>query len=149
MKVNNGSGVFSSGADVEVGREPYRVTMSDIDNDGDLDLLAANFADNTVSVRLNGGTGVLAATNPQSANQPRLLLYPNPAQTQVLVSLSKPGLVGPGVADLFNSLGQRVLAGIPLSVSSTPLDVSGLVKSVYFIRAQTEAGPLVERVVIN
>jgi hypothetical protein len=49
------TGVFSNGADVGTGAQPAAVVLGDVDGDGDLDLLVANFNGNTVSVRLNGG----------------------------------------------------------------------------------------------
>ena len=57
------TGMFSNGTTVTVGNHPLRVVLSDVDSDGDLDILTAN-ADSytgygtdygTVSVRLNGG----------------------------------------------------------------------------------------------
>jgi hypothetical protein len=50
------TGVFSGTQEVAVGSQPQSVVLADVDNDGDLDLLAANYASSTVSVRLNGGT---------------------------------------------------------------------------------------------
>ena len=149
VKLNNGTGVFSNGATVAVGSEPYRVAISDIDGDGDLNLLASNFAGNTVSVRLNGGTGVLATTNTHAATQTELMLCPNPARATLMVSVLKSPSRAPVMADVFNSLGQRVLAGIPLTPTATVLDVSGLAKGIYVIRAQTATGPLAERMVIE
>ena len=149
VKLNNCTGVFSSGATVTVGSELYRVAMSDIDDDDDLDLLASNFAGNTVSVRLNDGTGVLATTNTHAATQPELMLCPNPARATLIISVLKSPSRAPVMADVFNSLGQRVLAGIPLTPTATVLDVSGLAKGIYVIRAQTATGPLAKRVVIE
>jgi hypothetical protein len=62
------SGVFSGTQEVAVGSQPQNVVLADVDNDGDLDLLTANYASNTVSVRLNGGnasgsnTGIFTGT---------------------------------------------------------------------------------------
>jgi methionine-rich copper-binding protein CopC len=56
------TGVFSLGTDVAVGNSPRTVVLSDVDGDGDLDLLTTNYADNTVSVRLNGGNALGAGT---------------------------------------------------------------------------------------
>jgi hypothetical protein len=62
-----GRGVFDGGTDPTVGSAPRRVATGDVDGDGDLDVVTANYnATGTVSVRLNGGnasgsnTGVFA-----------------------------------------------------------------------------------------
>ncbi|WP_324673667.1 beta strand repeat-containing protein [Hymenobacter sp. GOD-10R] len=48
------SGFFSGGFDTNVGTNPQRVALGDVDKDGDLDLLT--LSSSTVSVRLNTGT---------------------------------------------------------------------------------------------
>lgn len=62
-----GSGIFSGGA-VPVGRNPYNVTMADVDNDGDVDMLSPDFGVASVSIRLNNGSGVFGGgSNPTPA----------------------------------------------------------------------------------
>lgn len=65
-----GTGVLSGGSEVATGDTPLRVAMADIDNDGDVDLLAPNYGGNTVSVRVNNGRGVFTGTTeiPVGAN---------------------------------------------------------------------------------
>ncbi|MGI4870227.1 MAG: FG-GAP-like repeat-containing protein [Janthinobacterium lividum] len=56
LLLNNGSGIFAApatGGTLPVGTHPQTLTLADVDNDGDLDLLAANEDSNTVSVLLN------------------------------------------------------------------------------------------------
>ena len=66
-----GSGIFSGGA-VPVGSNPYNVTMADVDNDGDVDMLSPDFGVASVSVRLNNGSGVFGnGSNPSVGSQPR------------------------------------------------------------------------------
>jgi hypothetical protein len=62
--LNDGRGSFSApatNANPAVGNTPLSVEMGDVDGDGDLDLLTANYGDNTVSVRLNDGRGSFSA----------------------------------------------------------------------------------------
>ncbi|SHI33515.1 Por secretion system C-terminal sorting domain-containing protein [Hymenobacter daecheongensis DSM 21074] len=60
---NDGTALFTSlaTASVAVGQYPYAVALGDVDNDGDLDLLASNTSSNTVSIRLNNGSSVFTA----------------------------------------------------------------------------------------
>ncbi|HEX8658969.1 MAG TPA: FG-GAP-like repeat-containing protein [Hymenobacter sp.] len=51
------TGVFSGSGFVGVGDTPASIATGDLDGDGDLDLLTANFGSHNVSVRFNNGTG--------------------------------------------------------------------------------------------
>jgi hypothetical protein len=52
------TGLFAPGSDPAVGQGPITVVTGDVDGDGDLDLLTANFAGSALSVRLNNGQGL-------------------------------------------------------------------------------------------
>ncbi|UOE33022.1 FG-GAP-like repeat-containing protein [Hymenobacter monticola] len=73
------SGVFTNGSTVSVSSAPGGVALSDMDGDGDLDLVAANGS--AVAVLLNGGdatgssTGVfVGSSNVTAGNNPTVLL---------------------------------------------------------------------------
>ena len=67
-----GYGTFSGGSDPGVGTSPYNVTVADVDNDGDLDLLSPTFSGSSVSVRLNNGSGTFGGgSDPGVGSQPR------------------------------------------------------------------------------
>ncbi|GAB3989515.1 hypothetical protein GCM10028807_14590 [Spirosoma daeguense] len=69
VRLNNGSGNFTApttNPNPPVGDSPFGIVLGDVDGDRDLDLLTANIYSNSVSVRLNNGTGSFTppATNP-------------------------------------------------------------------------------------
>jgi len=66
--LNNGQGNFAKLLDVSLGPDSRGLTLSDVDNDGDLDLLHTDFASLAYSVRLNGAAPapVLTSFSPTS-----------------------------------------------------------------------------------
>ena len=59
---NSGLGSFGAYSSVAVGLQPTELVLADVDGDGDLDLLTANAADATLSLRLNNGSGTFGGT---------------------------------------------------------------------------------------
>jgi len=61
--LGDGSGGFNpaSGSPAAVGLGPLSVALADVNGDGKLDLVTANFNANTVSIRLGNGDGTFAA----------------------------------------------------------------------------------------
>lgn len=62
VRLNDGNGSFRGSTSLVVGGGPRSITATDVDGDGDLDLLTANSNTSTVSVRLNDGSGNFSTT---------------------------------------------------------------------------------------
>ncbi|TYZ10974.1 hypothetical protein FY528_07945 [Hymenobacter lutimineralis] len=65
VRLNNGSGTFAPpalNANVPVGNNPRGVALGDLDGDGDLDFVSANYSGNSASVRFNDGAGRFTGT---------------------------------------------------------------------------------------
>ncbi|OUJ76290.1 malectin domain-containing carbohydrate-binding protein [Hymenobacter crusticola] len=66
VRLNNGQGSFSNGSNVPVGStgtgRSFSVAAADVNGDGNLDILAANGSESTVSVRLGNGQGSFSGT---------------------------------------------------------------------------------------
>src|SRR2546427_220048 len=61
--LGNGDGTFTAaaGGPVIVGSAPYTVAVGDVNGDGKLDLVTANYGSNTVTVLLGNGDGTFTA----------------------------------------------------------------------------------------
>jgi hypothetical protein len=55
-----GDGTFSSIQEIPVGTAPHGVAPLDVDGDGDMDIVNANFVSNNLSLLINNGNGVFA-----------------------------------------------------------------------------------------
>ena len=68
--INNGSGNFAPATNYPVGSNPCAVLAADMNGDGKIDLISANFVDSTFSVLTNNGSGsfALALSSPTGAS---------------------------------------------------------------------------------
>jgi FG-GAP-like repeat len=58
---NNGSGGFGSNNLYEVGQDPRSVLAVDVNGDGQLDLISANYTSSTLTVLTNNGSGIFSS----------------------------------------------------------------------------------------
>lgn len=110
---NDGMGVFSTSFSTRfsagTATNPVALALGDLDGDGDLDLLSANNASsgpsNTVSVRLNDGTGPQVGL-PADAASAALTLAPNPVPAGASLRLT--GLKAATVVALLDATGRQL-----------------------------------------
>ncbi|MDO7876883.1 FG-GAP-like repeat-containing protein, partial [Hymenobacter sp. ASUV-10] len=115
VRVNNGSAAFTvpvSTPEVALAGGPYDVALGDLDNDGDLDLLTANYGQATVSVRLNEIPTIVSL---------------NPTQGPVGSTLSITGkyLQGTTVVAFTGTSGNTVTTGFTINAAGT--QITGIV----------------------
>jgi len=126
---NDRLGNFAPGPDVPVGRGPTGISLNDIDNDGDLDLLTAADQANTVSVRLNGGTGLAGAATAPAAG---FALWPNPAAGAATVR----GAMPHAPITVLDALGRPVLTATADAGGTARLALpAGLAPGLYLVRS--------------
>ena len=64
---NNGSGIFGSHGTYSVGYNPDCVIAADVNGDGRVDLISANYHDSTLTVLTNNGSGKFSVPTPHTA----------------------------------------------------------------------------------
>ncbi|MGI4875566.1 MAG: FG-GAP-like repeat-containing protein [Janthinobacterium lividum] len=116
VRLNAGTGTFSGGSDPRVGDSPQSLVLGDLDNDGDLDLLTANFYGNSVSVRLNTCVPTLAVTS-----------VPATLGRKARVAVAASAFVGSNTTTCGQPLTVQVQQGQSYSVSATESEGNTLV----------------------
>ena len=136
VRVNDGTGLYSGtqNQDITPGSSPYDVVLGDVDGDGDLDFVTANFSSGNATVRFNGGSGPLAATPGAPPATP--VAYPNPATGRVQLSLPPAATR----VELLDALGRPVQT-MPAQAGAATLDVTGLAPGLYRWRVPTGPQP--------
>ena len=81
---NNGSGGFGSNTVANVGRQPFSVAAADVNGDGRLDLITANFGDNTLTVLTQTSGALPALTLAATSSNTVVISWPVAASGFVL-----------------------------------------------------------------
>ncbi|OUJ69493.1 hypothetical protein BXP70_26270 [Hymenobacter crusticola] len=151
VRLNNGSGTFSGTQDVNVGAGPLGLTLGDVDGNGTLDLLTASSATNSASIRFNGVTSLQAKVLVVAPAhlQDQISLYPNPAHAHVRLRLPAELIQSGMQVQVFNTLGQLVLAQALPPQQETELWLAALHTGVYSVHLTTTQGVVIKRLVIE
>jgi hypothetical protein len=126
---NEGSGIFGGIQTLLMATSPSAPTLADVDADGDLDLLVTALgAPGSVSVLLNGGTGL--ATTPAHAT-PAWTLAPNPAPGAATLR----GAAAAAPVQVLDALGRPVLHTTTDATGTARLaPPAGLAPGLYVVR---------------
>jgi hypothetical protein len=116
-------------------RLPYNLaaTGTYLDSDGIIDMALGLYG---------GGVQIFTSINPMGATSAhavldQLVLYPNPASGSISLKLKRQGVKFPIQAEVFNSMGQRVLEGKVHSPEHN-FDVSSMTPGLYFMKLTSD-----------
>jgi hypothetical protein len=153
---NDGAGNFggitsvpTAGPASPSGIQAMSMALADVDNDGDLDLLASQYLGGMVGVRLNSA----ALATASAPARPTATLYPNPAFQDVAVQITCPVPADAREASvsLFNALGQLVTSAsltVQSGLATGPLPTAGLAPGIYTVRMQAGAAVVSKRLTV-
>lgn len=133
----DGQGNFSSKKIISTEvQSPRSVIAADIDNDGDMDVIASSQNDDKIAWYENM-TIIGVEENHINART----IYPNPTKGLIYISSKKEPIIG---ATIFDILGKKVLQ---LNGNIQQLDISNLQSGMYFLKIATDTGALVQKII--
>ncbi len=133
----DGLGTFSEkriiSADVQ---SPRSVIAADLDNDGDLDVISASQNDNKIAWYEN-----MTIIGIEENRQNSLKVYPNPTKGILFLSYNDETITRVLIVDI---LGKTVLQ---FNEDLDELNISNLQNGMYFLKATTQTGDLVQKII--
>lgn len=112
------------------------VIAADIDNDGDMDVIASSQNDDKIAWYEN--LTIIGIGENQLDN---IKIYPNPTTGLIIINSKTESIIG---ASVFDVLGKEV---IKLHGDIRKVDVSGLESGIYFLRVATDSGEFVQKII--
>jgi hypothetical protein len=134
----DGKGNFNYNSTVPAGNYIINIAACDINNDGTIDVLASCNAQESVSIRLNGGlSSVLAVTMPQVPGATtRLTVFPNPNKGSIHL-LNAPANAA---VFLFDATGRQVKY---YPSATAQLNITDLTPGLYLLRCGAQTARLI------
>lgn len=106
--LNDGDGAFASYTDHQVGDSPCSIFAADLDGDGDLDVVTANYDSDNISILLNHDISTdVPLTEPIPIAYSLTQNYPNPFNLSTIIEFGLPKRTKVQIS-IYNVLGQVI-----------------------------------------
>jgi len=135
----NLDGMGSFGPKNTIGTEhqfPRSVIAADIDNDGDMDVIASSQNDDKIAWYEN-----LTILGVEESQIDPIKIYPNPTDGLLYIDANNKSIIG---ATVFDILGKKVLQQ---TGNIQQVDISTLEKGMYFLRIANMSGEVVKKII--
>jgi hypothetical protein len=129
---NQGGGAFATEEVIDATQsQAYVFTVSDFDNDGDLDIASAAYNEND----LNYFENEFIVLSVIDENRENIVVYPNPVADYLFIN----GLSGSQNYQIYSQLGQIITEG--KLENSNQIDLSRLATGIYFVQLSGNTSP--------
>ena len=133
----DGQGNFSSKKTISTEvQSPRSVIAADIDNDGDMDVIASSQNDDKIAWYEN-----LTILGVEENQIDTIKIYPNPTDGLLYIDANTESIIG---ATVFDILGKKVLQ---LQGNKQQVDISSLESGMYFLNLKTESGQFNQKII--
>ncbi|WP_324676096.1 T9SS type A sorting domain-containing protein [Hymenobacter sp. GOD-10R] len=135
LNLNTGTGNFIRQASIPTGPFPIDLTLGDMDNDGDLDLVVYSLSGNSNDLRgqiiVHRNANTILATQQTALKVPAMGAWPNPVERGADLHFETATATG-GKAALYNTLGCLVRE-LAFEGQTSTLPTAGLTPGVYLL----------------
>lgn len=133
----DGTGSFGSKNVISIEHQfPRSVIAADIDNDGDMDVIASSQNDDKIAWYEN--LTILGVGENESSS---IKIYPNPTDGLLYIDANTESIIG---ITVFDVLGKKVLQ---LQGNKQQVDISTIESGMYFLRIATDRGEFVQKII--
>ena len=133
----DGTGSFGSKNVINIEHQfPRSVIAADIDNDGDMDVIASSQNDDKIAWYEN--LTILGVGENESSS---IKIYPNPTDGLLYIDANTESIIG---ITVFDVLGKKVLQ---LQGNKQQVDISTIESGMYFLRIATDRGEFVQKII--
>jgi len=137
----DGSGTFGTQQVITTDADyAHSVYASDLDGDGDMDVLSASFDDDKIAWYEN-----LLETEIETIQPCSISIYPNPTNGILMIENTQWPISGYKISDI---LGNIIIESQQITnKTSSQIDMSGMHNGIYLINIQTKEGNITEKVI--